>query len=52
LVPDKGGNIKSDQIEDVNSPLRVGVIILAILSGNFSFGYSMPYLSMSFSTLF
>ncbi|CAD8111731.1 unnamed protein product [Paramecium primaurelia] len=38
--------------EDVNSKFHFTVIMVGILSGNFGLGYSLPYLSMSFSTVF
>lgn len=38
--------------EEVKSKFHFYMIMVAILSGNFALGYSLPYLSMSFSTLF
>lgn len=38
--------------EDVNSKFHFTFIMVGILSGNFGLGYSLPYLSMSFSTVF
>ncbi|CAD8082450.1 unnamed protein product [Paramecium primaurelia] len=38
--------------EDLNSFVHLTIILVAIQSGNFSIGYSLSYLSMSFTTLF
>ncbi|CAD8123010.1 unnamed protein product [Paramecium sonneborni] len=44
--------LENDVEEEVNSILHISIILLAIQSGHFSYGYSQSYLSMSFTTLF
>ncbi|CAD8094002.1 unnamed protein product [Paramecium sonneborni] len=38
--------------EEINSLVHLTIILVAIQSGNFSIGYSLSYLTISFSTLF
>ncbi|CAD8123002.1 unnamed protein product [Paramecium sonneborni] len=59
-VPQLGNNLRkrgtvqleNEVEEEVNSILHLSIILVAIQSGNFSLGYSLSYLSMSFTTLF
>ncbi|CAD8112085.1 unnamed protein product [Paramecium sonneborni] len=44
--------LENEVEEEVNSLLHISIILVAIQSGNFSLGYSLSYLSMSFTTLF